>query len=247
MKELKINDLLFHYPEKNQEIILNQMNLSIKEQEFVSIIGRSGCGKSTFLKLIAGLYHPISGKIKWNGKTINNPSPERILMFQNPCLLPWLNVKENILFGCSIRKENKIDEAYHLIKTMELEKFLGLYPSDLSSGIAQRTALARALLSEPEILLLDESFSSLDILSQSVLVQFTYHHWKSKKLTVLLVSHDIDEALKLSTRVIIMSTNQGNIQADMKIPLEYPRESYNQQFIEYKQLITNEVFINEKT
>ncbi len=229
MELLRLQNVSFAYSSTDiYPAVLSDFNLSVNQGEFISIVGKSGCGKSTLLSLIAGLLLPVSGNIHAFGKPVQAPSPERMLMFQNPCLLPWLTVADNISLGCKLRNDTgnlkqRIEEVLALV---ELSGQANKYPGDLSAGMAQRVAFARSIIARPRILLLDESFASLDYFTARQLVSALHDFWFQFQMTVLFVIHDLEEAIELSSRIIVVGGSPATIQVDMPIDIPYPRLEY---------------------
>lgn len=218
---------------------LNEVNLSMKSGEFISLVGPSGCGKSTILRLVAGLIPPTTGHLTVNGAEITGPSPERGMMFQKPTLFPWLTVEKNISF--SLRMQNKFkgneEEVERMLKVIGLEEFRDDYPGQLSGGMAQRVALVRTLINHPKILLLDEPLGALDAFTRMNMQDEILDIWKKRKQLVVMVTHDVDEAIYMGTRVIAMEANPGQIKADIPIELPYPRDRSSAEFVGYRNQI----------
>ena len=218
---------------------LNEVNLSMKSGEFISLVGPSGCGKSTILRLVAGLIPPTTGYLTVNGAQITGPSPERGMMFQKPTLFPWLTVEKNISF--SLRMQNKFkgneEEVERMLKVIGLEEFRDDYPGQLSGGMAQRVALVRTLINHPKILLLAEPLGALDAFTRMNMQDEILDIWKKRKQLVVMVTHDVDEAIYMGTRVIAMEANPGQIKADIPIELPYPRDRSSAEFVGYRNQI----------
>jgi len=233
MTKIQIEKVSHKYvlPGKRQLTAITDINLNIAKGEFVAIIGESGCGKSTLLNLIAGLLMPATGSILVDGKTVTGPHFSRMMMFQKPSLLPWLTVEENIAFGCKIRKkkENLRENVNRFIRLMGLAGFEKVYPDALSVGMLQRAALALSLIGEPEILLLDECFSDIDVFTRSRLLNLLLDLWKQLELTVVHVTHDIEEALLMSQRIAVLAEHPGTIKHIFDIQLPYPRNSHQKE------------------
>ena len=188
---------------------LNEINLTMESGEFISLVGPSGCGKSTILRLVAGLSQPTTGKLTVDGKTITEPSPERGMVFQKPTLFPWLTVWDNIAFSLRMQgrlKGNK-DKVERMIKVIGLEKFRNDYPGQLSGGMAQRVALVRSLINEPDILLLDEPLGALDAFTRMNMQDEILKIWQEKEQLAIMVTHDVDEAIYMGTRCIFWDAN----------------------------------------
>ncbi|WP_461248531.1 ABC transporter ATP-binding protein, partial [Treponema sp. R6D11] len=197
----------------------------IKAGEFISLIGPSGCGKSTFLRTVAGLIVSDEGRIILDNDIINKPGYERGLVFQDPTLFPWLNIYENIAFGLKTRniyKEKKNDVA-HFIKLVGLKGFEKSYPHQLSGGMAQRAALARALVNYPKVLLLDEPFGALDAFTRMNMQDELINIWKERGTTTIMVTHDVDEAIYLSDKIFVMSARPAKIESIIDVQQSRPR------------------------
>ncbi len=227
---------------------LDDINLSLKKGEFVSLLGPSGCGKSTILRLVAGLIPPTQGQVMAEGKKIKKPGPDRGMVFQAPTLFPWLTVEDNVAFSLKLKNDFKVGDTRvaKMIKMIGLENFKDDYPGQLSGGMAQRVALVRALIAEPNILLLDEPLGALDAFTRMNMQDEILKIWQERKQLILMVTHDVDEAIYMSTRVIVMTPNPGKIRDDINIELPYPRERASDEFIEYRKKILNELHLGGK-
>ncbi|GAB6173963.1 ABC transporter ATP-binding protein [Paradesulfitobacterium aromaticivorans] len=207
-------------------VIYRDLNISVREEEFISIIGPSGCGKTTLLRTLGGLVRPTEGKILADGKEILGPGGNRAMVFQNSRLLPWRTAVRNVSFGLELMKVKKIralDTAKHFIDLVGLKGFENHYPHQLSGGMQQRVNIARALALNPEILLMDEPFGALDAQTRETMQSELLRIWSSEKKTVILVTHQIDEAIYLADRVIVFATRPGAIMADIRVNLPRPR------------------------
>jgi sulfonate transport system ATP-binding protein len=220
---------------------LQKTNLLINDHEIISLVGQSGCGKSTLLRIIGGLEKASTGFIKLNNKIIKKPSSNIGMVFQDPRLMPWLNVYDNIKL--SILNQNKKEQKVKISKTLQkvgLENCEQLWPRELSGGMAQRVAIARALVREPKVLLLDEPFSALDSFTKTNLHQHVKELWVSLKLTIIMVTHDINEATSMSDRVLIIKkTKPREIENSQIINMSYPRSEFKN--IKYNQLIKKRI------
>lgn len=215
---------------------LNEVDLTMKKGEFISLVGPSGCGKSTILRLVAGLILPTTGKLAVDGKEITGPSPERGMVFQRPTLFPWLTVEKNIAFSLKMQGKLKgnTDKVDRMLQVIGLESFKDDYPGQLSGGMAQRVALVRSLINEPDILLLDEPLGALDAFTRMNMQDEILRIWQEKKQLAIMVTHDVDEAIYMGTRAIVMDANPGRIIADIKIDEEYPRDRSSEAFVRYR-------------
>ena len=228
---------------ENDEVThaLDNVDLTMESGEFISLVGPSGCGKSTILRLVAGLIHPTTGKVTVDGKEILEPDPQRGMVFQKPTLFPWLTVEKNIAFSLEMQGKLKGNEekVERMLKVIGLESFREDYPGQLSGGMAQRVALVRSLINEPDILLLDEPLGALDAFTRMNMQDEILSIWRQRKQLAVMVTHDVDEAIYMGTRVIVMEANPGRIVADIKIEDEYPRDRSSASFVEYRNKILN--------
>ena len=233
---------------KGEVVALNGVNFDIKENEFICVIGPSGCGKSTLLNIIAGLLEPTAGQILVDGKPIQGTGTDRGVVFQQYALFPWLTVKKNVEFGLKLKGLSK-DEcdsiAMKYLKMVELEKFADSYPKELSGGMKQRVAIARAYAMNPEVLLMDEPFGALDAQTRTQLQTELLKAWQEENKICFFVTHDIEEAIVLATRVVIMSARPGRIKEVVDIDIPYPRDQetkMSERFIELKNHIWGQVY-----
>ena len=239
---LQLNHVSKSFAKVEKEGITNALgniDLTMHDGEFISLVGTSGCGKSTILRLIAGLIPPTMGTLMVNGEEITGPDPSRGMVFQKPTLFPWLTVEKNISF--SLRMQNKFkgneEEVELMLKVIGLEEFRDDYPGQLSGGMAQRVALVRTLINHPKILLLDEPLGALDAFTRMNMQDEILDIWKKRKQLVVMVTHDVDEAIYMGTRVIAMEANPGQIKADIPIELPYPRDRSSAEFVGYRNQI----------
>ena len=206
-------------------VALNDVNVTIKAGEFISLIGPSGCGKSTFLRLVAGLARPDGGSLLLDDAPITGPGYERGLVFQDPTLFPWLTIYDNIAFGLKVRNtyHDKKREVQDFIRLVGLEGFEKAYPHQLSGGMAQRAALARALVNHPKVLLLDEPFGALDAFTRMNMQDELLKIWEERGTTMIMVTHDVDEAIYLSDRIIVMTPRPAKIESIINVEIGRPR------------------------
>ncbi len=224
---------------------LKDINLTIERGEFVSIIGPSGCGKTTLLRLLAGLDVPEAGSIVLSGAVITKPDPDRGYVFQQGSLFPWLTVEKNIASGLKARgkyKENKQDVA-RFIELIGLKGFEKTYPHQISGGMAQRVAIARALINHPVALLLDEPMGALDAFTRADLQDKLQELWEKNSTTMVLVTHDVDEALYLSDRIVIMTPRPGKISEILNISLPRPRARSSPDFMALRSSILEKLHL----
>lgn len=226
--------------------VLSDINLSIKPGEFVSIVGASGCGKSTLIRMIAGLERPTSGKIEVDDKKVEKTSIDVGLIFQESRLFPWLTVEQNIAFGIHKRlaEKEKKELVQQYIDLVELSGFEKAKPNQLSGGMQQRVSIARTLINKPKVLLLDEPFGALDALTRINMQNEILKIWKKEKTTMILITHDIDESIFLSDRVVIMSNQPGVVSLEIPIPLKKPRDRSSIDFMNIRRQIYTEFFEN---
>ncbi|MGW5311202.1 ABC transporter ATP-binding protein [Nocardia thailandica] len=224
-------------PTRAQELgrlrVLTDIRLRIEPGEFVAFLGPSGCGKSTLLRLLAGLEHPSRGTIRVDGAPVTGPDPHPALMFQDPTLFPWRTVAENVALGPQARgtlaaDRDRIDEAIDLVG---LSGFRDSYPAQLSGGMAQRVALARGLVNRPRLFLLDEPLGKLDALTRGTLQAEIARLWRDDGFTGVLVTHDVDEALRLADRVVVFTPRPGKVLAELAVDLDRPRDHDNPEYL----------------
>lgn len=220
--KLEVRSLSKTFQQKKPLVVLENINLSLHAGELVCIAGASGCGKSTLLNIIAGLLPPTSGQVLVDGDPVPGPGPDRGMVFQSYTLYPWLCVADNIAFGLKLRRlahaEITQRVAYYL-DVVGLTRFAKAYPKQLSGGMKQRVAIARALANEPEVLLMDEPFGALDAQTKEQMQQFLLELWQQTQTTILLITHDLEEAVFLAQRIYVMAAHPGRITREFKVPL----------------------------
>ena len=218
------------------------------ENEFICVVGPSGCGKTTLMNIIAGLNPPSTGTVKVRGELVTGPGKGKGVVFQQYALYPWLTVEKNVEFGLrmkGVEKEKRREIAQKYIKIVGLEKFAKSYPKELSGGMKQRVAIARAYTTGPEVLLMDEPFGALDAQTRAQLQENLLNTWQQEKKTCFFITHDVEEAVLLSTKVIIMSAGPGRIREIVDVHLPYPRDQETKltpEFNELKNQIWNKVY-----
>ena len=224
--------------------VLQDINLTVEPGEFISIIGPSGCGKSTLLRLVVGLERGFSGEIRLGEDWIEGPGLNRGMVFQEARLYPWLTVEVNVVFGLG-NKENKQDKRRIVQEHLELVGLAGFskaYPHQLSGGMQQRVSIARALVNRPQVLLLDEPFGALDAMTRITMQQEIIRIWGAEKTTILLVTHDIDEAIFLGDRVVVMSKLPATAKSIIPVDLPRPRDRNSYEFVKIRKQIYTEFF-----
>jgi ABC-type nitrate/sulfonate/bicarbonate transport system ATPase subunit len=216
----------FRTPGGSETVALEATDLAVAENDFITILGPSGCGKSTLLRIVAGLDRQSAGEVLLDGRPVAGPGADRGMVFQSYTLFPWLTVRENVCFGLRERGLPRADQlaiAQDFIGKVGLAGFEGHYPKQLSGGMQQRTALARALANGPRILLMDEPFGALDHQTRELMQELLLGIWEAERKTVLFVTHDIDEAVFMGSRVVVMSARPGRIKLDRAVPFAHPR------------------------
>lgn len=240
---LVIKGLNKHF-ENSEKATLKEIDLEIESGEFVCIVGASGCGKSTLLNLVAGLEKPTGGKILLDGEEVNGPGADRTVMFQEHGLFPWLNVIENVKFGmklAGVPKEEQERVAMHYLEMVHLQDYKDYPVHQISGGMRQRTALARALTMNSKVLLMDEPFSALDKQTSNRLREELQRIWMETKKTILFITHSVEEAVYLGDRVVALSPDTGRIASIITIDIPRPRHVYSPEFVELRHKIMEQV------
>ena len=246
MASLSLRHIYKKYP--GGVTAVSDFNLEIKDKEFLIFVGPSGCGKSTLLNIIAGLDTPTSGAVYIDGKKIEGTGTERGVVFQQYALFPWLTVLKNVMFGLKLQGKSDAEAkeiAMKYIKMVQLEDFVNHYPKELSGGMKQRVAIARAYAVKPEVLLMDEPFGALDAQTRTQLQTELLKTWESERKTCFFITHDVDEAIILAQRVIVMSARPGRIKDIVDIDIPYPRDQETKmspRFMELKNHIWSQVY-----
>jgi NitT/TauT family transport system ATP-binding protein len=207
-------------------LALEDISLGVAEREFVAILGPSGCGKSTLLNMVAGFDRPTRGVVRVAGAEVADPSPSRAVVFQEPALFPWLSVLENVVFGPKAQGQPAVgyrDRAAQIIEQVGLRGFEASYPAELSGGMRQRVGIARVLIMQPPVLLMDEPFGSLDAQTRMLMQELLLQVWERHQQTVLFITHDIEEALLLADRVCVMTARPGRIKKSIDVGIARPR------------------------
>ena len=224
---LEVRDLYKYFETPKGAITaLNNINFKAHKREFVCVIGPSGCGKSTLIRILAGLESPSSGSVLLNGEQITGPGPNRGMVFQGYTLFPWLSVKRNVMFGLLEAGHGKPaaeEQAMQWIELVGLAKFADAYPHQLSGGMKQRVAIARALANQPKILLMDEPFGALDPQTRCKMQSHLLEIWKNIDITVVFITHDLEEAIYLADRILVLKAHPGEVQEVVEVPVPQPR------------------------
>ena len=223
------------------------IDFEVRENDFVTILGPSGCGKSTLLRIVAGLDYPTEGRVLLDGQTVEGPGADRGVVFQSYTLFPWLTIAQNIRFGLRERGMSEADQKERsdfFIAKVGLRGFENHYPKQLSGGMQQRTAIARALANDPKILLMDEPFGALDNQTRVLMQELLLGIWEAERKTVMFVTHDIDEAIFMANRVAVFSARPGRIKTELAVDLPHPRHytiKTSPEFMELKARLTEEI------
>ena len=247
--KVHIDNVVKKFNGRNGEMIaLNGVTLDIHDNEFICVVGPSGCGKSTLLNIIAGLLEPTSGEVYCDGKLVEGTGTDRGVVFQQYALFPWLTVKKNVRFALEMRgiKGKEADQlAMKYLEKVDLVKFADHYPKELSGGMKQRVAIARAYAADPQVLLMDEPFGALDAQTRTQLQSELLETWENDKKTCFFITHDVDEAIILAQKVIVMSARPGRVKAIIDIDIPYPRDQETKmspRFLELKNEIWSLVY-----
>jgi ABC-type nitrate/sulfonate/bicarbonate transport system ATPase subunit len=227
--------------------VLNDINLEVGDGEFVCLLGPSGCGKSTLLNAMAGFLSPTSGEIRVGGEVVRKPDPRRIFVFQERGVFPWLTVEGNIDFGLSrLPRAERDKRIAHYVKMVGLQGFEKTYPQELSGGMKQRLEVARALAVNPDMLLLDEPFGALDSITRLIMRAELLRIWEAERKTIVFVTHDIDEAVQLADRIVVMSARPATIQQIVNIDIPHPRDISSPRYLELRDGIFQQIGLAHK-
>ena len=247
--EVKNINKSFEGKKKDELSVLENINLTINDGELVCLLGPSGCGKTTLLRLIAGLDQPTSGEIVANGEVVKKPSGDRAVIFQQYSLFPWLTVLQNVTFGLEMTtknsKEENIAAAERYLESVGFIDFKDSYPHELSGGMKQRVAIIRSLLNHSPILLMDEPFSALDMQNRHKLQEQLIGVWKRFENTIVFVTHDVDEAVYLADKIVILDKNPGRIAYVVDVDIERPRRRNSPEFIKLQESIVKDLNMEE--
>jgi NitT/TauT family transport system ATP-binding protein len=245
MTKLEAKNIVKYFKHDNHNLkALDGINLQIEDGEFVCLVGPSGCGKSTFLRIVAGLEIPDEGVILFDGKPVTSTGPERIIVFQEGALFPWLKVQDNVEFGlkmAGIPKEERAEISKRYLDMMQLTKFADSYTYQLSTGMKQRVAIARALVMDPDVLLMDEPFAALDAQTRDLLLVEMQLIWEKTKKTILFVTHNVTEATVLGTKIAVFSNRPSIIKKILKVDYKRPRLVEDQNLLPLQQEILSQL------
>lgn len=245
MAKLEINGIVKYFKHESHKLLaLDGVNLKVEDGDFVCLVGPSGCGKSTLLRIVAGLETPDEGQVLFDGKPLTTTGPERIMVFQEGALFPWLKVQDNVEFGlkmAGIPKEERDLISKRYLDMMQLTKFADSYTYQLSTGMKQRVAIARALVMDPDVLLMDEPFASLDAQTRDLLLVEMQLIWEKTKKTILFVTHNVAEASVLGTKVAVFSNRPSKIKRLFSIDFKRPRLVEDENLLKVQQEILSEL------
>jgi ABC-type nitrate/sulfonate/bicarbonate transport system ATPase subunit len=242
-RKLEITQLNTIFKRDGKDLsVLSNINLTVYSGEFICILGPSGCGKSTLLSTIGGFSAPSSGEVRIDGEIVSAPDPRRIFVFQERGVFPWLTVEGNVGFGLfKLSSTERQQRVAHYIKMVGLEGFEKSYPGALSGGMKQRLEVARALAVNPDMLLLDEPFGALDSITRLTMRTELLRIWEAEKKTVIFVTHDIDEAVQLADRVVVMSARPATIQGIVKVDIPHPRDISSSRYLQLRDGISRQI------
>ena len=245
MTKLEAKNIVKYFSHDSHNLkALGGVNLKIESGDFVCLVGPSGCGKSTFLRIVAGLEKPDDGQILFDGHPVTETGPERIMVFQEGALFPWLKVQDNVEFGlkmAGISKEERAKISHRYLDMMQLTKFADSYTYQLSTGMKQRVAIARALVMDPDVLLMDEPFAALDAQTRDLLLVEMQLIWEKTKKTILFVTHNVAEAAVLGTKVAIFSNRPSTIKKELTNDFPRPRTAEDESLVQFQQDILTEL------
>lgn len=245
MPKLETKDIVKYFKHESHNLMaLGGVNLEVEDGDFVCLVGPSGCGKSTFLRIIAGLETPDEGQVIFDGKPVTNTGPERIMVFQEGALFPWLKVQDNVEFGlkmAGIPKDERAQISKRYLDMMQLTKFADSFTYQLSTGMKQRVAIARALVMDPDVLLMDEPFAALDAQTRDLLLVEMQLIWEKTKKTILFVTHNVAEAAVLGTKVVVFSNRPSKIKKQIAVDFKRPRLAEDENLSGLQQEILSEL------
>src|SRR5712692_4823975 len=246
MSHIELRGITYEYATGERSVVaLRDVSFGLGESEFLCVVGRSGCGKTTLLNIVAGFLAPTKGEIRIGGKAVTGRGFDRGVVFQDFAqLFPWRTARRNVEFGLEMKgvpRAERAETAMNFLRLVGLEKFARAYPHELSGGMQQRTAIARALAYNPAVLLMDEPFAALDALTREEMQRFLVDVWRETKKTVIYVTHNVAEAVYLADRIIVFSPHPGTVKAQVKIALARPRDTLSVEFLEYQKEIVKHI------
>ena len=248
MSAIEVRNVSLAYDSHDSKIVaLKNINMRIESGEFVCLVGPSGCGKSTTLNVVAGFLRPNQGQVLVDGQVVRGQGMDRGVVFQEYALFPWRTAIQNVEFGLEMKKippAERRETAMRYLTMVKLDRFANTYPHHLSGGMKQRVAIARALAYDPKVLLLDEPFGALDALTREELQTLVVELWQQTQKTILYVTHNLSEAVYLSDRTIVLTSQPGTVKADVRIDLRRPRDALTVEFIDYQRRLTDLIVQN---
>ena len=246
--KLAVSHVVVAYERDGERLpVLDGLTLEVSEGEFLCLLGPSGCGKSTLLSVMAGFLRPESGEVRIDGEAVRGPDPRRIFVFQERGVFPWLTVAGNVEFGLyALTPQERRERVARYIKMVGLEGFERAYPAELSGGMKQRLEVARALAVQPDVLFLDEPFSALDSITRLALRKELLRIWEAERKTIVLVTHDIDEAVQLADRIVLLSPRPAKVQEIVAVDLAHPRDVLSRGYLELREHIAHTLGVAEQ-
>src|SRR5712692_2654608 len=246
MSHIELSGITYEYATGERSVVaLRDVSFSLAESEFLCVVGRSGCGKTTLLNIVAGFLAPTKGEIRIGGKAVTGRGFDRGVVFQDFAqLFPWRTARRNVEFGLEMKgvpRAQRAEVAMNFLRLVGLEKFARAYPHELSGGMQQRTAIARALAYNPTVLLMDEPFAALDALTRDEMQRFLVDVWRETKKTVVYVTHNVAEAVYLADRIAIFTPHPGTVKAEVKVTLSRPRDPLSVEFVEVQKRVVAEL------
>ena len=246
MQHIELRSILYEYAGGDRKVVaLRDVSFAVAESEFVCVVGRSGCGKTTLLNIVAGFLAPTEGEVFIGGRAVSGRGLDRGVVFQDFAqLFPWRTAQRNVEFGLEMKgvsRAERAETAGRFLKLVNLEGFAGAYPHELSGGMQQRVAIARALAYNPSVLLMDEPFAALDALTRDEMQRLLVDVWRETRKTVIYVTHNVAEAVYLADRVVVMTPHPGTVKAEIKVSLARPRNSLSVEFLDYQKRVVGQL------
>jgi NitT/TauT family transport system ATP-binding protein len=246
VQHIELRSILYEYAGGDRKVVaLRDVSFAVAESEFVCVVGRSGCGKTTLLNIVAGFLAPTEGEVFIGGRAVSGRGLDRGVVFQDFAqLFPWRTAQRNVEFGLEMKgvsRAERAETAGRFLKLVNLEGFAGAYPHELSGGMQQRVAIARALAYNPSVLLMDEPFAALDALTRDEMQRLLVDVWRETRKTVIYVTHNVAEAVYLADRVVVMTPHPGTVKAEIKVSLARPRNSLSVEFLDYQKRVVGQL------